>query len=179
MIESLTAWGLATMLIAWSLTSSIVGITPKPVAAAIATASIEKPLYQGENGARETAALMIATARFESGFDAKAKGDCKDKPPGWPGCGKAGNDSVPTSFCFGQLHFAEGVKTVEGYTPEELLSDPLKCARAMREVLRASIKASPTSEPLLQYAGRSKEARTRFELAQKLFKMVPWNIRCD
>lgn len=179
MIESLTAWILAAMAMAWTLTSPIMGITPKPVAAAIAEASIEKPLFPGEDGPRRGAALMVGIARYESGFKADAKGDCKDKPPGWPGCGQKSNDSVPTSFCFMQVHFDDGVERVQGYTREELLTNPLSCARAGREIIRDSAKNSPKGEPLLQYAGRSREARTRFELAQKLFKVVPWQIRCD
>lgn len=177
MIESLTAWVVAAMLVAWSLTSPIIGIAPRDIAKAIAQASDEKPLYQGDEGSRQTSALMTAISRYESGHR-QIPGDCKDKPPGWPGCGKDAS-SQPTSFCFMQVHFADGVEKVEGYTPEELLSDPLKCARAGREILRKSIKASPSSEPLLQYAGRSSAGRLRYELAQKLFKQVPWNIRCD
>jgi hypothetical protein len=178
MIESMTAYVLAMMALSWTLTSKLPGQTPKDVAVAIATASVEKPLFQDEDGPRQTAALMTAIARYESGFDPKAKGDCKDKPPGWPGCGKE-KGSEPTSFCFGQIHLVDGAKTVEGWTSDDLLADPLKCARSMREILRTSIKASPSKEPLLMYAGRSKEANTRFELAKKLFKLVPWTIRCD
>jgi hypothetical protein len=177
-MESMIAWILAAMAMSWSLTSPIMGIIPKPVAAAIATASLEKPLFVGEDGARRTAALMVAVARHESGFKADAKGDCKDKLPGWPGCGKDAS-STPTSFCFGQIHLPDGAKTVEGWTADELLTDPLKCARSMREILRGSVKNSPKSEPLLQYAGRSREAKVRFELAKKLFDVVPWMIRCD
>lgn len=120
---------------------------------------------------------MTAISRFESG-NRQIPGDCKDKPPGWPGCGKDAS-SHPTSFCFMQVHFADGVEKVEGYTPEELMADPLKCARAAREIIRKSLLASPKDEPLLQYAGRSSAARLRYELAQRLFKSVPWNIRCE
>lgn len=188
MIESLTAWVKAAMIVAWLFVGKIVGITPTDVAAAFAKASAEAPLYEGEDGARKTTALLTAVGVFESGFNNKAKGDCKDKPPGWPGCGKE-PDSKPTSFCIGQVHFADGVERVKGYTPDELMADPLNCARAMREILRDSIKAhtqrlkdnpnDQVTEPLLNYAGTGTQARRRFDLARKLFKEVPWNIRCD
>lgn len=177
MIESMTAYVLAAMAMAWTLTSPIMGITPKPIAVAIATASNEKPLFEGEDGPRRTAALMTAVARYETGFRQIA-GDCKDKPPGWPGCGKE-EGSKPTSWCFLQIHFGDGVERVQGYTSDELMADPLKCARAGREIMRDSAKNSPKGEPLLMYAGRSGPARLRFELAQKLFKLVPWTVRCD
>jgi len=175
------------MVTAWLSIGKLVGITPVDVALAIAQASIEKPLYEGPEGALRTASLLTAVGVYESGFDNKAKGDCKDKPPGWPGCGKD-NDSVPTSFCFLQVHFIDGVTKVKGYTPEELMADPINCARAGREIMRDSllehkkrIKENPeaVSEPLLQYAGTGTQARRRFELARKLFKDVPYSIRCD
>lgn len=166
------------MVMAWLSIGKIVGITPKDVAEAISKGSIEKPLYEGPDGARRTAALISAVGVFEGGYNNKAKGDCKDKPPGWPGCGKADNDSKPTSFCFLQIHFAEGVERVKGYTPEELMADPLACVRAGREIMRDSIKANK-DEPLMSYAGTSSPARKRWDLARKLFKDVPWAIRCD
>jgi hypothetical protein len=179
MIESLTVWVLAAMAVAWSLTSKLPGAAPKDIAAAIATVSAEKPLFSGPDGDRQTAALMAGIARYESGFR-QVYGDCKDKPPGWPGCGKVERETaVPTSFCFMQVHLPNGAKTAEGWTGEDLMADPLKCARAAREIIRVSIKASPPGQPLLQYAGRATEATRRFELAQKLFKMVPFTIRCE
>lgn len=186
-MESLTVWVVASMVAAWLSIGKIVGITPKDVAEAISKGSIEKPLYDGSDGARRTAALISAVGVFEGGYNNKAKGDCKDKPPGWPGCGKS-DDSKPTSFCFLQIHFADGVERVKGYTPEELMADPLACVRAGREIMRDSllehkkrVAANPetTSEPLLQYAGTGTQARRRFDLALKLFKEVPYTIRCD
>lgn len=176
-MESLAAWVKAAMIVAWLSIGKLVGITPKDVAEAISKASIERPLFEGEDGARRSAALMTAVGVFESGFNNQAKGDCKNRPPGWPGCGKD-TDSKPTSFCFGQVHFGDGVTKVKGYTPEELMADPLACARAMREILRDSMLADK-SEPLKSYAGTSGPARRRFDLAKKLFREVPFSIRCD
>jgi hypothetical protein len=177
-MESLTVWVLAAMVTAWLHVGKLVGITPKDVAKAIATASTEKPLPFKDEADRRTAALITAVGVFESGYNNQAKGDCKDKPPGWPGCGKKENDSVATSFCFMQVHFPDGVERVKGYTKEELLADPLACARAGREIMRDSLAADP-KDPLKSYAGTSSQARRRFELAQKLFKDVPYTIRCD
>jgi hypothetical protein len=45
------------------------------MAAAIATAAEERPLVEGPDGARITAALLVAVAWAESGFDQHAVGD--------------------------------------------------------------------------------------------------------
>lgn len=194
MLEQLTIWTSKAMVAAWLSVGTLVGITPKDVRDAIATAALEKPLYDGPEGARQTASMMTAVGVFESGFNNQAKGDCKDKPPGWPGCGKAENDSKPTSFCFLQVHFIDGVERVKGYTPEELLASPLACARAGREIMRDSIKANAAEkkrleelgkldewndEPLKTYAGTTSPARRRWELAKKLFKTIEWTYRCE
>lgn len=176
MIESMTAWVLAAMAMSWTLTSKIPGDTPKDIAVAIATAATEKPLFADETGPRETAALMTGTARYESGFH-QVKGDCKGLPPGDARCGKDG--TTPTSFCFMQVHLPDGAKTAEGWTAEDLMADPLKCARAAREIMRTSIKTSPAGSPLTGYAGDAKKGDTRFLLAKKLMKLVPWMVRCD
>jgi hypothetical protein len=126
---------------------------------------------------------MTAVGVFESGYKQIA-GDCKGRPPGWPGCGKdAGSQQRadaqgPTSFCFLQVHFDDGVDRVKGYTPEELMRDPLACARAGREIMRDSMKTNKV-DPLLTYAGTSIQARRRYELAKKLYKNVEWVYRCD
>jgi hypothetical protein len=194
MLEQLTIWTGKAMIAAWLSIGTLVGITPKDVQNAIAVASLEKPLpFEGVDAVRRTSALITATGVFESGYNNKAQGDCKDKPPGWPGCGKT-DDSKPTSFCFLQVHFIDGVERVKGYTPEELMADPLACARAGREIMRDSIEVSKkekkrleglgrgdewTFEPLKAYAGTSSAARKRFDLAVKLFKTVDWPYRCD
>lgn len=179
-MQQLTAWVLSAMALAWSLTSKIPGPTPKDIAEVIAQANVEKPLFAGPDGTREGAALMTALSRFESG-NRQVAGDCKDKPAGWPGCGKVDVAAAPpSSFCFMQIYLPNGAKTAEGWTGAELMADPLKCARAAREIIRASIKASPPGEPLMQYAGSKAKGRTRFELAQKLFKLVPVPpIQCE
>jgi hypothetical protein len=163
---------------------------PRDIATVIVQASIEHSLFSGTDGDRQSAAMMTAIARYESGFR-QVFGDCKDKPAGWPGCGKdpgarVGEPNGPTSFCFMQIHLgdtpaaAATAKTAEGWTYDDLMKDPLKCARAAREIIRKSILASPPGQPLLQYAGHANMAKTRWELAQKLFKSVPEiPIKCD
>lgn len=153
---TLEQWVLKTMVKAWLSIGTIVGITPKDVASAIAQASAEKPLFTGGGGARQTGALMTAIGVFESGFNNKAVGD------------------GGTSFCFGQIHLPDGAKTAEGWTADELMADPLKCARSMREILRRSIKISPVGYPLLHYAGTRKTATARFKLARELLS-VPFD----
>jgi hypothetical protein len=159
---------IAMMQLAWTLTSPIAGAAPEPVAKAIAAAATDKPLFAGPRGAEETAALMVAVARYESGFRQVA-GDCKGKPPGWSGCGKLEvAEHPPQSFCFAQIHLPGGARTAEGWSGDELMGDPTKCAVAMRELLRASIKVSPADVPLLRYAGTASAAKLRFSLARKL-----------
>jgi hypothetical protein len=191
-MQALTAWIMAAMALAWALTAKIpgkptpgeIGPVPKDIAEAIAKANIEHTLFSGSNGERQGAATMTGIARFESGFR-QVYGDCKDKPPGWPGCGKepgarVGEPNGPQSFCFMQVHLPNGAKTAEGWTGEDLMADPLKCAQAAREIIRKSILASPAGKPLLQYAGRFREAETRWNLAQSLYKSVPpVPIKCD
>lgn len=194
MLEQLQTYVGKAMVAAWLSIGPLVGITPKDVRDAIALGSNEKPLFEGPDGIRRTASLITAVGVFEGGYNNQAKGDCKDKPPGWPGCGKAENDSKPTSFCFLQVHFADGVERVKGYTPEELLASPIACVRAGREIMRDSLKANRTEkdrleklgkldewsdEPLRTYAGTASPAHRRWELAKKLFKDVEWPYRCD
>lgn len=169
--ESLKVWVLAAMTTAWLHLGPIVGIRPVEIAQAIAVASFEKPVFAGSDGALKTAALLTALGVYESGYR-QIEGDCKDKPPGWPGCGKLERDTArPTSFCFLQVHFPEGVEKVKGYTPEELMRDPLACARAGREIARDSVKGNK-DEPLKSYAGTSGPAARRWELALKLYRDV-------
>jgi hypothetical protein len=187
-MQALIAWILAAMAVAWSLTSKIPGPVPKDIAEAIAKSVIEKPLFSGGSGERQSASMMLGIARYESGFR-QAYGDCKGLPPGDADCGKDAKlrarglnpaDHPPQSFCFMQVHLPNGQKTAEGWTGEELMQDSLKCARAAREIIRQSIKTSPSGKPLLQYAGKAREAETRWELAQKLYKTVPEvPIKCD
>lgn len=167
-----TAYVVALMAKAWTLSSAVMGRTPEPVADAIQIANTEKPLFIGVDGWRLGSSLFVGIARWESGFLADAMGDCKGKKPGEPTCGKDG--SVPDSWCFMQINLPNGAKTAEGWTGPELNADPLKCARAAREIIRCSIKGSPAGVPLLQYAGRASAAKLRMQLAHDVFSAVPW-----
>lgn len=162
----------ALMAKAWSLTSPIMGPTPHDIAEAIATACSEKPLFAGADGWRQSAALEAALSRYESG-NRQVPGDCKGLRPGDPQCGKD-PAHPPQSFCFLQVFLPNGQRTAEGWTGEELLRDPLKCARAGREIIRRSIVAGPPGEPLKVYAGSSRLGATRFNLAKQLYQLVPF-----
>jgi hypothetical protein len=187
-MQQFIAWIITGMALAWALTSKIPGAIPKDIAEAVATAASEKPLFAGADGDKKSAALMLGISRYESG-NRQVPGDCKGLPPGDLDCG---NDAKlrsrgldpeqhkPQSFCFMQVHLPNGSRTVEGWSGADLLTDPLKCARAAREIIRVSIKTSPNDEPLLRYAGGNHNAaKLRWELAQKIFKGTPTLIKCD
>jgi hypothetical protein len=147
------------------------------IAQAIETAATESPVFKGEDGWKLTAATMIGVSYHESGFR-QLHGDCKGLPPGDPRCGKEG--TTPTSFCFMQVHLPDGARTKEGWTGEDLMTDPLKCARAGRNALLASIKESPVDEPLLRYAGGdTRMARTRWQAAKRLVHQLPYASAVD
>jgi hypothetical protein len=181
-MESLVVWILAAMATAWSLTSKLPGPVPKDIAQSIAKYALKKPIFKGESGARKTAALVIGTARYESGFRQVA-GDCKGLQPGDPRCGKDG--TTPSSFCYLQVFLPDGQKTKQGWTGDDLMKDIDKCTEAGIEIMRDSVSASPrdengdATEPLKNYAGDSAKGMTRFRLAKKLIAEVPYNIRCD
>ena len=101
-----------------------------PLAQAIATASIEAPLFSGPDGAEQTAARLLALAWEESNFRNERVGD------GGRAC---------TAF---QLH--------AGARCAALTSDLLAAARAAREAVRTSLAACrslPASERLAVYTG--------------------------
>lgn len=173
----------ALMAKAWALTSAISGATPRDIATAIETACFEKPLFSGTDGWRMCDAFMTAISRYESG-NRQVVGDCKGLKPGDPDCGNNTKLSArhldpaqhpPQSFCFMQVYLPDGKKTAEGWNGADLMADPLKCARAAREIIRASISRGPANEPLKLYAGRSASGSLRFDLAKQLFKLVPWS----
>jgi hypothetical protein len=164
-------WIIAAMAKAWSLTSPIVGPVPRDIAAAIETAMVEKPLFAGAEGWRQSASFEISLSRYESG-NRQVVGDCKGLKAGDPHCGEPGTE--PQSFCFLQIHLPHGAKTAEGWSGADLMADPLKCARAGREIIRRSILQGPADEPLKLYAGSSKLGRTRTDLAKQIYQLVPF-----
>jgi hypothetical protein len=137
------------------------------LAQAIATqVEAEPPLFNGDDDRVRTSALLVAIAFRESSLRADAVGDhVRGKP---------------TSFCAFQLHLPGGAKTAEGWTGAEIAEDPAKCVTAAMRLLRASMRACPSS-PLAWYAAgptgcesvrAQRISRDRMSLAQRLVRDV-------
>lgn len=91
-----------------------------------------------------------------------------------------GTKRTPTSFCAYQINLPWGRKTAEGWSGEDLVSDPLKCVSAAYRMLQESARACP-EHPLAWYAEgptgctseRAKRiSRDRMALAARLRKTV-------
>jgi hypothetical protein len=157
-------------LFAWVLAASSV-LAPQRTHERLATAissrvEAEAPLFKGDDDRKRTTALLVAMAFRESSLREDAVGDhVKGKP---------------TSFCAFQLHLPWGAKSAEGWTGEELASDPDKCVTAAMRLLRESIRACP-KHPLAWYASgptgceserAQRISRDRMALAQRLLRDV-------
>lgn len=104
------AWVLALMLKAEpSAASSPWRATYEATADAFARAASARPLFDGPRGAEKTAALLVSTAWFESGFRQDAEGDFVR--------------GAPTSFCALQVN-ASNFRAL-GVTREALTRDEL------------------------------------------------------
>ena len=162
-----------TALFAWVVAASTL-LAParqhEPLAEAIAqNAEAEAPLFKGDDDRHRTTALLVAIAFRESSLIPTAVGDHV--------AGK------PTSFCAFQLHLPWGAKTAEGWTGADLIEDPHKCVAAAMHLLRASMRACPSS-PLAWYAegpagcesARAQRiSRDRLAIAQRLVRDVRVN----
>lgn len=71
----MSAWILSLMLLLQPAKSTPWAATYEATAQAIASASVQSPLFAGAHGAERTAALLTALAWFESRFDVHASGD--------------------------------------------------------------------------------------------------------
>lgn len=157
-------------LFAWVLAASSV-LAPQRTHERLATAissraEAEAPLFKGDDDRKRTTALLVAMAFRESSLREDAVGDhVKGKP---------------TSFCAFQLHLPWGAKSAEGWTGEDLTSDPDKCVAAAMRLLRESIRACP-KHPLAWYASgpagceserAQRISRDRMALAQRLLREV-------
>jgi len=93
-----------------------------------------------------------------------------------------GNSDHGQSWCWGQIYLPGGGRTREGWTGPELAREPIKCARAVVRIVKASLSASPTCNEcgLVVYArGRDTEegrrlSVSRMSLAHRLMREVPW-----
>ena len=148
-------------LIAWGLTASLVASggarkLSSSILAAMADAALENPVASGEDGPRVTMGYQVAIAWFESANGTMVIGD-----------GHA-------SYCWGQVYLPNGARTREGYTGDELVRDPAKCAKVVVRLVKTSIQAGPPDCTLCFYArGRvTDEARRisghRLDLIRRL-----------
>ncbi|MBS2013660.1 MAG: hypothetical protein JST00_12270 [Deltaproteobacteria bacterium] len=159
-----------SMLFTWALAAAAT-LAPQRTHDRLATAitsrvEAEAPLFKGDDDRKRTTALLVAMAFRESSLREDAVGDHV-----------AGR---PTSFCAFQIHLPFGAKSAEGWTGEELASDPSKCVATAMRLLRASMRACP-KHPLAWYAAgpsgceserAQRISRDRLALAQRLLRDV-------
>jgi hypothetical protein len=148
-------------LIAWGLTASLVASggqrkLSSSILSAMADAALENPVVSGDDGPRVTMGYEVAIAWFESANGTLLIGD-----------GHA-------SYCWGQVYLPNGARTREGYSGDELVRDPGKCAKVVVRLVKTSIQAGPSDCTLCFYArGRvTDEARRisghRLDLIRRL-----------
>jgi hypothetical protein len=135
--------------------------------AVVSATESEAPLFVDDADRKKTASLLVAVAFRESSLDLGALGDKRN--------GRA------TSFCAFQIHLPhDGERTRDGYTSDDLVSDPEKCVRAAMHMMRMSMRVCP-AHPLAWYAegpagcgSRRGQAisRDRLAIAHRLVRMV-------
>ncbi len=159
-----------SVLLAWVVAASSL-LAParqhEPLAEAIATsAEAEAPLFKGDEDRRKTSALLVAIAFRESSLRADAVGDHV--------AGK------PTSFCAFQIHLPFGAKTADGWSGDDLVEDPQKCALTAIRMIRQSMRMC-AAHPLAFYASgpagcenarAQRISRDRMAIAQRLTRDV-------
>ena len=147
------------------------------IATAIMTAAYDpavKPLFNGPNGRKHTAALVTTIWWFESGFRKDVDlGTSRER------LAKDGLNDSGRSWCMGQInlgkktvdgHLTSAINTPQGWSGPEIQTDRVKCAMATIAALRNSCPG-PIQERLTGYAcGRcsvdanaSEEERARQE----------------
>jgi hypothetical protein len=152
--------------------------TYEKTADALATASVEHPLFEGEDG-RKTAAILMSLAWFEGNFKQDAQGDC--------GLGKTDaktgmcvKDARPHSFCTFQIN--ESNFTRFGVKKADILSDINLCTRTALKIVQESFRncrALPVEDRLNFYvAGKdcttgAKKGRHRVNYGLSLYKRSP------
>jgi hypothetical protein len=157
---ALIAWGLSASLVASQNQRSL----SQRVLEGMADAALSNPVVDGDEGPLVTMGYEVAIAWFESGHRGNAIGD-----------GHA-------SFCWGQIYLPNGARTREGFTGDDLVNEPSKCARVVVRLVKASMANGPSDCELCFYArGRvSDEARRisahRTDLVHKLLTTVPFDL---
>jgi len=151
-------------LIAWGLTASLVASDgarklSSSILSAMADAALDNPVVSGDDGPRVTMGYEIAIAWFESANGTLLIGDGH------------------SSYCWGQVYLPNGAHTREGFSGDELVRDPLKCAKVVVRIVKTSIQAGPADCPMCFYArGRVTEearrlSRHRTDLIKRLLEV--------
>ncbi len=135
--------------------------------------SSSKPIFKGDRAELDTAALLIAIAKFESGFR-------KDIDNGIVK-GDSGR-----SICLMQINLGNGKVKVgndemQSWYAKDILADRKKCFMVAIEVIRESMKSCKSykgSDVLSMYTtgtcqANEKFARHRWNLAKNLIKDYP------
>lgn len=162
------------VLIKWCVAASLVAshglrALPDDVAAALVDEVLANPLTPTDAGIRTTLGIGTAVAWME--------GHNQLSPTGFNDGGQ--------SACWAQVYLPGGAKTAEGWTANELRTDPVKCAHVAVRLIKASVLASPTCDgcELVVYArGRDTEegrrlSRHRVALAKRLIREVPLEVQ--
>lgn len=103
----------------------------------------------------------------------------------WEGSNRlnpAGSNDGGNSHCWAQIYLPNNARTREGYTGQELRTDPMKCAKVAVRIIKQSLAASPTcTECGLTFYARGRDtpegrekSRQRMGTAHKLLREVPW-----
>lgn len=149
--------------------------TYESTASAIADAANANPLpFPGDNASAQTAAMLVATARFESAFKPDAEGDFDKRADGTRG--------EPNSFCL--LQVGKSNFGFLGVTREQMQSDVATCVRAGLRMMHVSFtvcRGRPIEERLNQYTTGGgacvqpthDEGGHRVRLALWLYRRVP------
>lgn len=158
-------------LLAWILSASVAASDgarrlAQPVAAAMADEAIAAS--DDDATVRALAAIEVALAWYEGGNLLSP----------------VGSNDGGASACWGQVYLPHGARTREGWTANELRTDPRKCAHVVVRLVRASLLASPACDEcgLTVYSrGRDTEegrrlSRVRMSLAHRLLRDVPFEV---
>lgn len=167
-ITSLKAWGLAASILASHGQRHL----SDAVLTGMATAAIERPLVNNDDGTRTMMAYEVALAWHE--------GSNSDGQP-------HGSNDGGNSFCWAQINLPNNQHTWDGWSGKDLVEDPLKCAKAAALIIKYSASHGPVDCPLCMYArgprglpgqpahvDAARLSATRVELAKRLLREVPW-----
>jgi hypothetical protein len=139
--------------------------TYERTAAAIVRAASADPLFEGDQGAEKTAALLVGLGWFESALRPDAEGDCTLEGRVAP-CTTKG--AVPHSHCLLQINDSNLAGL--GTTRDELLTDVDVCVASGLRMMHRSFqicRAAPLEERLSWYASGGPECPTNEDARKK------------